>query len=259
MSINEVFPNPTVKQVIFQIRFPNLFYVEDFIGQYQQRIMKEFPESEMQFRRHVVFAELGPEARVEDVAELKGEPTKKIWRFKSPNHVVLNVLTDSLDLASGSHKTYNNAESGHRFRDAISFAVEAFLELSGVPLLLRVGLRYVDECPVVRKESGWFKEWYNTSLCLARFPVEDCEEMQSVVRIKRGDFMLRYSEVLKEHGDEHKLILDFDGYTTNVQAENCMAVTDSLHDVIVAEYEETIKEPVFEYMRHAKGKAIGDE
>ena len=31
MAINEVFPNPTVKKVIFQIRFPNLFFIESKI------------------------------------------------------------------------------------------------------------------------------------------------------------------------------------------------------------------------------------
>jgi len=45
MQINEVFPNPTVKQVIFQIRFPNLFYLESKIGEYQLKIMQRFPES----------------------------------------------------------------------------------------------------------------------------------------------------------------------------------------------------------------------
>ena len=33
MPIHEVFPSPTVKQVIFQVRFPNLFYLESRMGE----------------------------------------------------------------------------------------------------------------------------------------------------------------------------------------------------------------------------------
>lgn len=70
--------------------------------------MSRFPESELQLRRQVVVADFGLDSKFEDVTQLKGEPTKKVWNFKSPDSVILNVLTDSLDLSSKSHKTYNN-------------------------------------------------------------------------------------------------------------------------------------------------------
>ena len=47
MVIDEVFPNPTVKQVAFEIRFPNLFYIEDKISDLQFKVMNKFPESEL--------------------------------------------------------------------------------------------------------------------------------------------------------------------------------------------------------------------
>jgi len=34
MSIGEVFPNPTVKKVIFQMRFPHFLAMEALVGQY---------------------------------------------------------------------------------------------------------------------------------------------------------------------------------------------------------------------------------
>jgi hypothetical protein len=46
---DEVFPNPTVKTVIFQIRYPNLFYIESRIGDIQVKIMDDFPESSLLF------------------------------------------------------------------------------------------------------------------------------------------------------------------------------------------------------------------
>ena len=47
----EIFSNPTVKKVIFQIRFPNLFFIENKIGDFQLKIMGMFPESKLIFRR----------------------------------------------------------------------------------------------------------------------------------------------------------------------------------------------------------------
>ena len=65
--INEIFPHPTVKRVVFQIRFPNLFYIENKIGDFQMKIMKEFPQSALIFRKQVVFADIGPEIKLENI------------------------------------------------------------------------------------------------------------------------------------------------------------------------------------------------
>ena len=104
MPINEVFPNPTVKQVVFQIRFPNLFYLENKIGEFQLRIIKDFPDSSLLYRRQVLFVDMGPQGKLEDIP---GEEGQKIWQFKSPHQYELNVLSDSLDVTSQFHKTYN--------------------------------------------------------------------------------------------------------------------------------------------------------
>ena len=51
MVIDEIFPFPTVKHVIFQIKYPNLFYLENRIGDFQMKIINEFPDSKLSFRR----------------------------------------------------------------------------------------------------------------------------------------------------------------------------------------------------------------
>jgi hypothetical protein len=56
MVIKEIFPNPTVKQVIFQIRFPNLFYIENKIGDFQLKIMKEFPKSAIAISKTICYS-----------------------------------------------------------------------------------------------------------------------------------------------------------------------------------------------------------
>ena len=59
MVINEIFPNPTVKTVVFQIRYPNLFYIENKIGEIQLKLMKEFPESALLYRQRILLADVG--------------------------------------------------------------------------------------------------------------------------------------------------------------------------------------------------------
>ena len=254
MIANEVFPNPTVKQVIFQIRFPNLFYLESRIGDLQLRVMKEFPESALRFRRHIVLADLGPEVREQEIAEQLGsESGKKIWQFRSPKDFELNVLGDSLDITSKYHKSYDNPEAEHRFRDVIEFVLNNFFEVMKVPAIGRVGLRYINECPIPSKDTKTFKQYYNSVFPLSRFSLEDASELNFKTVVKRGAYSLRYIESLQTRDDRHVLIIDLDAFTHGIGSSECLSVVDGLHELIRQEFEYAIEEPVIEYMR---GKEI---
>jgi len=252
MVITEVFPNPTVKQVIFQITFPNLFYMENKIGDLQLRIMNEFPSSSLLFRRQLVFADMGPEGKIEEISpKFDKEFGKKIWQFKSDKNYTLSVLTDSLDITSQFHKTYNG-DDPNKFKDVIEFVLRHFLEVTAIPLLKRVGLRYVDECPLPIKDNDTFRSYYNSVFPVDRFDIADASEMFFRTVSKRGNYHLIYMESLRKLKDEYKLILDFDGFATNIPSEECLRVTDELHRLISEEYERTIKEPVYEFMRQER-------
>jgi len=252
MSINEVFNNPTVKQVIFQIRFPNLFYLENKIGDLQLKIMKEFPQSALLFRRQVIFADVGPEGKLENIpGDLDKEAGKKIWQFKSNKNFQLNVLTDSLDITSQYHKTYN-LEGGDKFREIIKFVLDCFFEVTSIPVINRIGLRYIDECPLPSKDNDTFRSHYNSIFPVDRFNIAHANEMDFKTVTKKGEYYLRYIESLKKVDSEYKLILDFDGFAENINPEDYLTVTDDLHTIILEEYEKTIKEPVYKYMRQKK-------
>jgi len=246
MVIKEIFPNPTVKEVVFEIRFSSLFYIENKIGDFQIRILGEFPNSNLLFRRQILFADLGPKVRFEPPEEVG----TKIWEFKSDKKYSLNVTSNSLYIVSEHHKTYN-LEGADKFRDAIKFALDNFLEVTKIPLINRVGLRYIDECPLQSKDNETFKSYYNSVFPIERFNISDANEMQFRTVVKRGEFNLIYMETLQKLKDEYKLILDFDGFAQNIKSENCLSVTDKLHEIISEEYEHTIKGPVYEYMRRA--------
>lgn len=251
MPITEVFANPTVKKVIFQIRYPNLFYLENKIGDLQLRLLEHFPESALLFRRQVLFADLPPDVSADEIKEkIPESPTNKIWQFKSPRGYQLNVLTDSLDITSNLHKTYNNEAADDRFKDIIEIVLSKMLDVVKIPILNRIGLRYIDECPIPETQTtSSFQEYYNSTFPLERFSIEDSIRMQSTSVVKKGEFFLRYVESLERKDDRLALTIDFDGYAVNAKPEDCLEITDKLHDIISEEYDTTIKEPVKELMR----------
>lgn len=250
MTITEVFPKPTVKQVVFQIRFPNLFYIERNIGDFQIKVMKEFPNSNLAMRRQLVFADLGPNTKIEDaLTGLQPQETQKIWQFTSDNEVQLNITSDSLDLSSKSHKTYNNPKSPIRFREAIKLVLDAFFSTTQIPVIKRIGLRYIDEINLPNKTNLAFQKLVNSSFPISRFPVEDSKEMVFQATVKRGKHNVRFMEMLNKRDNADILVLDFDGFSEEIDSSECLNVTDELHTLISDEFEKTIKDPVYAIMR----------
>ena len=252
MAIDEVFPNPTVKHVIFQIRYPNLFFLESRIGDFQLGIMERFPESSLLVSRQVVFADIGPGA---SLAEIPNEndrlAAKRIWQFRSKNDIELNVTSDALDINSKLHKTYSLG-NGENFRDIIKIVIDHFLKVMGIPNILRLGLRYIDECPIPTKDNNTFKAYYNSVFPLERFALENANEMDFKTVIKLGAYYIRYIESLQKVENSYRLILDFDGFSDPINSNEYLSHADRIHELISAEYEKTIKEPVYAFMRIPK-------
>ena len=246
---NEIFPNPTVKKVIFQIQFSPLFSIESKIGDFQLTIMEKFPESSLAVRQQIFWADVGPEAKIKELENQFGQDYgRKIWQFKSKNNMQLNVTYNSIDITSGSHKTYNSGE-GEKFRDLIKYAVDAFYEIFKIPMITRIGLRYIDHCPLPSPlDNESFYEYYNTGLPLQRFNLTDASEMVTRAVVKKGTSQLGYVEVLDLQNKI--LVIDFDASTQNIRFTDYLETTDHLYEIIHDEYSnKTIKEPLKEIMQ----------
>ncbi|MBU7031583.1 MAG: TIGR04255 family protein [Theionarchaea archaeon] len=243
-------------QIIFQIKFPNLFYIENKIGDLQLEIMEKFSQSALLIRRQVVFANLGPNVKSQDIQNdlsFDEETGRKIWQFQSEKNFQLNVLSNSFDITSKYHKTYN-LEGSEKFRETIQLVVDRFLKVTSIPLINRIGLRYIDECPIPKKDDQTYSSYYNTTFPLDRFSLSDANEMDFKTMVKRGEYYLRFIESLRKINDEYKLILDFDGFALDISSKDYLNVTDNLHEIISREFENTIKEPVYAYMRGRGGE-----
>ncbi len=81
MPDNEGFPTPLVKQIAFEVRFPNLFFIEGRIGEFQVQIMRDFPQSELvQRRSFMVLAGNVDSPQVQELAKQQASDIDKIWR-----------------------------------------------------------------------------------------------------------------------------------------------------------------------------------
>lgn len=250
MTNGEIFPNPTVKQVIFAIQFPNLFFMENKIGELQMKIMNDFPESALLFQRQLVLGFSDDEKIDELRQKLPQEQGLKVWQFTNPTlGYHLNVTTNSLSITSRFHKTYNNPQSENKFRDIIGTVLTPFFALTNLPMISRVGLRYIDHCPFKEKTTDSFLAHFNCGFPTERFSIEDLVEHKFIGVVKRGTYFLRYSETYNSQNNPTLLILDFDGSANNVPSAKCLDTTDELHALISKEYKSIINEPVYAYMR----------
>lgn len=249
MTIDKVFKNPTVKQVIFQIQFPNLFYLENKIPDIQLDILKEFPESALIIKQPLqVFNSIKTsEAEKQDVSSTVLE---KVWEFKNSKGYTLGISTNSLSIHSTVHKTYANDSCENKFRDTIEYCLKTFQKHVKLPYVTRIGLRYIDECPLTEKTTDNYNASFNSALSLSKFPVENVDELYIRVVKKIDDIKIIYQEIFdyNNNNDPKAIIIDFDGFSTNVEFENCLIVSDKLHEAISNEFENTIKQPIIDYM-----------
>lgn len=254
----EIYQNPTVKQVIFQIKFPNLLYIEKSIGDIQIKIMNDYPESAEIIQKTFMMGYYDKKA---NNFEEDDEPLRKIWKFTSPNGYELTISSNSLSIVSNLHKTYKNPEGEHKFRDIIKSTVDSFLEVINLPKITRIGLRYIDECPLPKNMNFEnYEEYYNTAFT-RRFSFDNSRNMQyMIVKNIEDNILLRYlenyenniekSSSTNEERTVRKLVIDFDASSFNISPDTYIETLDKLYDTVHNEWENTIKEPVKEIMRN---------
>ncbi len=251
MALNKVFPKPTVKRVIFQLQYPNLFFLESRIPDIQIDIIKEFPVSDMIINQPLVFVPANTKQINEDDNKNIQPLIQKIWQFKSPKGYTLSITNDNFSISSTTHKTYNNSESQDKFRDIIESFVSVFEKHIKLPFVNRIGLRYTDECPLFDKKSETFNNSFNSAINTERTPIEETEEYYFKTVKNVQEYKIIYQEILKPN-KSNIITFDFDGFATNIEYNNIMKTSDKLHDILSLEFENSIKKPIFDYMNGIK-------
>ena len=247
----EIFKNPTVKEVIFKITFPSFFSIEGKIGEFQLGIMDRFPKSKLLYSHSFIIGQ-GPGSQIDK--EESFSPTK-IWQFMTEaEDIVLNITNESLDISSKQHKTYNNShsKSEERFRDTVSNVVDGFLDLVKVNVINRIGLRYVDNCPLPETLSvPTFLEYYNSSVNLKNLEIEKFDTVNrwytEIDTINENGVYLKFKEILTK-AETWIYNLDFDGAMLKIPAAEYLKCLDLIHLQTSKQYLAHINSPVIEIM-----------
>jgi len=244
---NAVFPNPLVKQVIFQVRFAPLFYLEAKVGEFQMEVIHRFPQSELVIRRSMVFAQA-----VDLSAVAQPEGAIKIWRFKNADGVSIELKHDAMTIHLSNHSSYRNGISP--FRGVIEFALAGFKKIFKAPEYTRIGLRYINTGSLQAFTTAALKEGYDSSFPADRFPVDQVTEESSfrVVSRRGENLFLIYQENLHPPTSEDeggKITLDFDVFSLGVGVDEVLTRTDELHRTIRAEFEATLRDPTLRLMQ----------
>lgn len=239
-----------LKKLILKSNFPNLFSIENKIGEFQEKIISKFPDSQLVLRRHLLLDDRSVKKKLETNEEVSPSAITKIWIFKSQDDVEVRLQTNSLSIISKKHKTYNNDQEEKKFRDVIDFVVGGFLNTISLPIIKRIGLRYIDECPLPSNDNETLKRLYNSSFPSDRFSVKDVNESYLFVNTTRKNHKLIYQEgIIKNPQGKQVLMLDFDGFENNIASKDFLKITDELHEIINEEYFSIINEPVKKYMQ----------
>lgn len=254
MAINEVFAKPTVIQVIFEIKFPNYFSIESKIGDIQLQIMSKFPKSKLLFKQQFAFLQSIQIPKTQD-SESEAQTINKIWQFKNEEEdITVNITSGSLDISSNRHKTYNNpnVSEDEKFRETISFVVNGFLKIIPLLKISRIGLRYIDKCPLPNDLTiETFSQYYNTSIDFEKVKINKIsmiESLHSEILINRANNVrVKRVEIFSPSIPEY--ILDIDGMALGINSGEYLNCLDKIHDEISFCFENSLNEPVFEIMR----------
>lgn len=249
MAFQSVFQYPTIKQVVFQVRYPTLFYLDNKIGDIQIKLMERFPKSSILTRRQMIVANYSSDVKSIDLDNVKNDDEiQKIWQFKDEHDTTVNILNDSIDISSTSHKTFNNSTSDYKFRDVIKVVIDSFIEIMKVPVFSRMGLRYIDSCPIDSLNNSRIQQLYNSVFPFNRFNLEESEGTAFQTTVKKGAAYLRYAESFIKENDKDILSLDFDGFSLNLKSSEYLEKLDLLHEIVGQEFENSIKDPIIQYM-----------
>ena len=70
--------------------------------------------------------------------------------------------------------------------------------------------------------------------------------------MKIGNFFENFLKKESLFNEKKVIILDFDGYMIDIQSKNYIQILDDIHTLLSNEFENTIKDPIYKFMRKEK-------
>lgn len=244
VDIFEVFNFPFLSEVVLELRFPTRLKIPNYISEFQEKILKEFPNLNETILSKVIFIS-------KDNPEIQHE---NAWEFKNPhNETRCRISKKRFSLISNKYISWNEHESIQGFKDILDFTLGNFLNLYSIEKFDRVGLRYINKIEMEEESSEWFKRYFIPLFHLEKYKLEELNE--NVVRLrvmKSKEIEITIQSTFITEDNKSFYILDFDAYSTNLDVDILSSQIESLHVEILKEFHSLITEECRQKMRGVK-------
>lgn len=247
----EIFPNPPLKAMLGQVRFPPILKIADLgsLGGFQDAIRSDWPQFAQEQQLGILVGAQG----------LQEAGATRAFRFTAADGMWSVLLTpDALTLEAalpaGRYTSYE--EFSERFTRVWSAFVEQFKPAA----VVQQGLRYVDHIERELAPAAW-AALINPELLgpLASGLSEGVVQAIADLRFQRQDGLLAFKHGLVPAGPENKFgyLLDFDYFTQeqtdDASVDAIMARFDRYHDTIYAFFRWCVTDQALEEFRGANG------
>lgn len=232
--------NSTLREVVFQIRFPKILKLtEETPAAFQEIIMKDYPIYNVQ--------------KNETVLEINGQHRQQAndinHSFISKTGKTKVNLTSSF--VAVSTLEYDRWEA---LKKEIDSVLQKFYQCYTIPGIQRIGLRYKNY--ISRKNLGLgerpWSELLNSSVLGPLSIRDDIKKYKTEFELKNGEecFTNRLYELVREFPNpELMLLLDCDYYYTGFyKTEDLSQLSENLHDLSQKFIEESHKEDLLKAM-----------
>ena len=245
----EVFPNPPLKAMLGQIRFPTVLRIADLssLVPFQEAIRRDFPTFREEQQLSLVMGAQGPQT----------PQIQKAYRFVTANRgwsilLTPDAVTLEADVAAG-YTSYD--EFVQRFRAVWGAIVDTFVPAE----VSRQGLRYVDHIEGDRPAPDW-AALINPDLLgplVAQFG-DAITQSASELRLTREDGVLVFKHGMLPlgPGGAPGYLLDFDYFTeepdNDTSLEAVMGRFDRYHELLYRMFHWCLTDAALEAFRAAR-------
>ncbi len=222
---DEIFPNPPIKSVSCEIRFPTLLTIAKTIPEFQSKIRNEFTDYYTQTIPRVYKS---------------GVMDERYWVFKSFNDTLnLKIKNSSIVLTSNDYNDFPP------FFGIIKKYFENFFKLNNIDKFLRIGLRYtnIEEFEDKKPNLKRLLEYY--SFAHFKFNEKDTINNFNINYSKNENdyYMFIALEYGKNPQNKYSFLFDFDIYNSEeIENDNYIKIIDNLHNNILKVFHESITE-----------------
>jgi uncharacterized protein (TIGR04255 family) len=245
----EIFPNPPLKAMLGQVRFPPILRIADLgsLGGFQDAIREDWPQFAQEQQLGILVGAQG----------LQEAGATRAFRFTAADGMWSALLTpDALTLEAalpaGRYTSYE--EFGDRFRRVWTALLDQFRPAA----VVQQGLRYVDHIERELPPADW-ATLINPELLGALTTSLSTGVVQAIsdLRFQREDGLLAFKHGLVPAGPENKFgyLLDFDYFTQeqtgDTSTDAIMDRFDHYHETIYAFFRWCVTDQALEEFRHA--------